>query len=84
MERKFSEFEKGDKIEVTYTIYETIGQDRDRKETTVSTVSNGMNEVGNLEWEAGSTGVGVIRTNGHVFDGNGTKIGIDATVSHLE
>jgi len=84
MDRKFSEFERGDEIEITYTIYDTIGIDRERKETTVATVSKGMNEVGNLEWEAGSTGTGVVRENGHVFDGNGTKIGVDATVSHLE
>lgn len=79
----FSEFEEGDEIIINYTIYDSLVHDNGPEETNIATeveeiVSN------NLRWKAGSTGIGVVQSSGHVFDGNGMKIGIDATVSHLD
>lgn len=72
-------FEEGDEIEIEYTVYQTVGTDRDEQRTTVATtVVNTDNE---LKWKAGSTGTGKVTNNGLVYDGNGLKIGIDATIS---
>jgi hypothetical protein len=79
----FDKFESGDEIEIEYTVYDTIGHNTKEKQTTVATVVSGINEAGNIEWKAGSTGTGVIRKNGHVFDGNGLKIGINASIEKM-
>lgn len=84
MSLDFSDFEEDDEITIKYTVYSTMGSQTETQTTVVSTSVAGINRVGNLEWRAGSTGTGVVRENGHVFDGNGTKIGVDATVEHIE
>lgn len=84
MSLDFSDFEEDDEITIKYTVYSTMGSQTETKTTVVSTSVAGINRSGNLEWRAGSTGTGVVRENGHVFDGKGTKIGVDATVEHIE
>lgn len=79
MSLDFSDFEEGDDIEIEYEVYPYL----DGRTTVASTVA-GFNSADNLEWKAGRTGTGVIRENGHVFDGNGVKVGVDAEVSHLD
>lgn len=75
----FSKFEEGDDIDIEYTVYQTVGLDGDEQTTTVSsTVVDVGDELG---WKAGSTGTGIVTSNGLVYDGNGVKIGVDATVS---
>lgn len=78
----FSEFEDGGAIDIKYTVYQTVGTEGNEQETTVSTevVSAGDE----LNWKAGSTGTGIVTSNGLVYDGNGLKIGVNATVSKKE
>lgn len=87
MSLDFSSFESGEKISIAYTIYATIGVNRESDTTEVNTTvdtDEGVNSAGALRWNAGKTGVGVVRPNGQVFDGEGRKIGVDAEVTSLE
>jgi hypothetical protein len=75
----FNKFEEGDEIDINYTVYQTVGTDGGEQETTVSTEV--VNASGELNWKAGRTGTGIVTSNGIVYDGNGLKVGVDATVS---
>lgn len=67
----FSDYDPGDEITIRYTLYDSIGVNRERKETEVNTVvaaGGSVNDAGALRWKAGETGIGIVRPNGHVFD----------------
>lgn len=73
--------QEGDKVRIEYTIYHSVGMNRERRETALTFRVERVTEHGELMLGGGAK---FDPRPGHLFDDRGNKVGIDGRVEVIE